>query len=74
MNKTVKFGAKPNKTVVTPSLDTWVEQRNVEGTKRLTLDIPASLHTRIKTSCAARGLKITDEVRELLEKHFSGNV
>jgi hypothetical protein len=38
--------------------------------KRLTIDVPASLHARIKSQCAIRGAKMADEVRELLEKHF----
>jgi hypothetical protein len=38
--------------------------------KRLTLDLPASLHTRIKATCAIRGVKMVDEIRQLLEKHF----
>jgi hypothetical protein len=38
--------------------------------KRLTIDVPASLHARIKSQCALRGVKRADEVRELLEKHF----
>jgi len=40
--------------------------------KRLSIDIPAELHTRIKVSCARRGLKIADEVRALLEREFRG--
>jgi hypothetical protein len=42
----------------------------IEPLKRLTIDIPASFHTRIKTQCAARGVKMVDVVRELLEKEF----
>jgi plasmid stability protein len=38
--------------------------------KRLTIDIPASLHSRIKVSCAQRGVKMADEIRELLATHF----
>ena len=39
--------------------------------KRLTIDIPSDLHTRIKMQCAARGRKMADEIRVLLEEHFS---
>jgi predicted DNA binding CopG/RHH family protein len=42
-----------------------------ESMKRLTIDIPKNLHTQIKTQCAARGVKMADEIRELLTKHFS---
>lgn len=38
--------------------------------KRLTIDIPSDLHTRIKMQCAARGRKMADEIRDLLEGHF----
>ncbi|KFD17749.1 hypothetical protein GSMA_00009 [Serratia marcescens subsp. marcescens ATCC 13880] len=38
----------------------------VEKMKRLTIDIPESLHKAIKSACALRGTKIADEVRELL--------
>jgi hypothetical protein len=40
------------------------------ATKRLSIDIPAELHTRIKVICARRGTKIADEVRALLDKEF----
>ena len=38
--------------------------------KRLTIDIPESLHTRVKSQCAKRGAKMADEIRALLEAHF----
>ena len=38
--------------------------------KRLTIDVPASLHRAIKTQCAVRGTKIADEVRELLIQKY----
>jgi hypothetical protein len=72
MNKKVSFHAKPTKTVVTPNPDTWVESHRNEGIKRLTVDLPLSLHTRIKTTCAAQGVKMVDEIRALLEDRFPG--
>jgi hypothetical protein len=39
-----------------------------EGVKRLTVPIPVSLHRLIKSACAARGVKMADAVRELLEQ------
>ena len=72
MSKSITFGAKPKKSVVVPSPDTWVDQRRVEGTKRLTLDISASLHTHIKVSCAERGIQMAEDVREVLQKHYLG--
>jgi alkylated DNA nucleotide flippase Atl1 len=41
-----------------------------EVMKRLTIDVPESLHRRIKSQCALSGKKIADEVRQLLEKKF----
>jgi hypothetical protein len=37
--------------------------------KRLTIDIPEDLHTRLKVACARRGTRMADEVRALLEAH-----
>jgi len=77
MSKKVAFGAKPDP--VSPaarSADEWVQNRPAEPAaagepmKRLTIDVPASLHTRIKVGCTLRGRKIADELRELLDKHF----
>lgn len=78
------MGTKPsNKPVVAPSADQWVDNRDdsadkevteeaiKEVTKRLTLDIPESLHRRIKTSCASRGTKIVQEVTALLDAHYA---
>lgn len=82
MRKTVSFGAKPQtQTPPTPTADQWVSAAN--GTsepepapavpmKRLTIDIPESLHRTIKTQCASRGLRMADEIRTLLERHFVG--
>ena len=70
MTKKVTFGTKPAKAVETPNADQWVTHRDMDATKRLTLDIPASLHARIKATCALRGTKMVDEIRDLLEKHF----
>ena len=39
--------------------------------KRLTIDIPSDLHMRVKMQCAARGRKMADEIRVLLEERFS---
>jgi uncharacterized protein YdaT len=71
MNKKVSFGPKPSVVPAeTPKADEWVKNRETESMKRLTIDVPASLHARIKSQCAIRGVKMADEVRELLEKHF----
>jgi len=77
VSKRVTFGSKPNPALsVARSADEWVQNRpaepvaNGEPMKRLTIDVPASLHTRIKVGCTLRGRKIADELRELLDKHF----
>ncbi len=74
MSKKVAFGTKPTpKPEQLANADQWVENRHTEGTKRLTIDLPTSLHTRIKATCALRGVKMADEIRMLLEQHFSNS-
>jgi predicted DNA binding CopG/RHH family protein len=74
--KKVTLGAKPRSgTATSPTADDWVQSRQIEtdngeAMKRLTIDVPTSLHIRIKSQCALRGIKMADEIRELLEKHF----
>jgi hypothetical protein len=67
--KRVQIGAKPTNKPAPVAADAWVESRVVDGPepmKRLTIDVPESLHRRIKAQCAMRGSKMADEVRELL--------
>lgn len=40
----------------------------VEMTKRLSLDLPASTHTRFKTACSATGRKMVSELAEFIER------
>lgn len=71
--KKVSIGAKPT-AKATPSADAWVDERRpveAEGTKRLTIDVPASLHAKIKASCAMRGTKMVDEITALLQDKFA---
>lgn len=71
--KKVSFGITPAPKAPTPATpEQWIENRAAEPVKlkRLTLDIPADLHTRIKASCAKRGVAMVDEIRSLLEAHF----
>jgi hypothetical protein len=76
-NKKISIGAKPTTKNTMETADKWVENRTVsnkvEKMKRLTIDVPESLHRTIKTKCAMRGTKIADEVRELLLKKY-GNL
>ena len=71
--KKIAFGTKPTNKPAPAPADTWVDSRadgEVETMKRLTIDIPESLHRAIKSQCAMRGTKIADEVRELLLKKY----
>jgi hypothetical protein len=38
-----------------------------EPTKRLSLDLPASLHTRFKTACSATDRKMVGELQAYIE-------
>ena len=85
--KTVPF-KMPSK--VADPADAWVKARDAgreeeptpvpaapaEPMKRFTIDVPVSLHTRIKAQCALNGVKMADMMRELLEREFpvSGSV
>ena len=74
MNKKVSIGTKPTSRGEPVAVDSWVESRGNDSTpgpmKRLTIDIPESLHRAIKSQCALRGAKIADEVRELLLQKY----
>lgn len=78
--KKVSFGTKPK--VVTPDVDDWVETRittsevpvdtveSAEKMKRLTLDIPESLHRAIKGKAVMEGRTMVEMLRELLEDTY----
>lgn len=83
MSKKITFAPKPilSKSSVDDAGDKWVEQRTstplpevekkpIMKLKRLTLDIPETLHQAIKVSCAARSTKMVDEIREILANHY----
>ncbi|WP_375623858.1 MULTISPECIES: plasmid partition protein ParG [unclassified Bartonella] len=73
MNKKIKIGTKPTNKSIPLTADAWVGSSKGSmsgGMKRLTIDIPESLHRLIKVSCASRGTKIADEVRELLSQKY----
>ncbi|TVR96504.1 MAG: hypothetical protein EA406_11795 [Rhodospirillales bacterium] len=74
MTKKIAFGRKPGSPAAgAANPDEWVANRDVAAMKRLTIDVPADLHARIKSQCALRGVKMADAIRELLEQQFSGN-
>lgn len=82
--KKVTFSGKPPTDAPPPGdVDTWVNNRQTpepeptkpeaaqqERTKRLTIDIPLSLHQRIKSQCALRDEQMADVIRDLLEARF----
>ena len=74
MAKKVTIVAKPTRSAgeSAQAAEQWVASGKIgaEGMKRFTNDVPESLHRRIKLQCAAQGLKMADEIRALLDKHF----
>jgi hypothetical protein len=71
--KKVTFGGKRPSSVPAGDADAWVDNREVGGPepmKRLTIDVPLSLHRRIKSQCAMSNLIMADVIRELLEQRF----
>lgn len=71
--KKITFGTKPVASPGHASPDAWVTDRQAtsEPMKRLTIDVPLSLHQRVKSQCAMKGDKMADVMRELLERHFN---
>jgi len=74
--KKVTFTGKPTNRQSAATPDQWVSDRSAsnEPVKRLTIDVPVSLHQRVKSQCALQGLKMADVVRELLEKRFDEEI
>jgi hypothetical protein len=76
MSKKIAFAPKPTPVNPQPEqMDQWVEKRQMEPApeeviKRLTIDVSAALHRRIKMQCAARGGRMADEIRAILEQAF----
>ena len=74
--KKVTFGGRPS-TITGLNADSWVQNREIESKesmKRLTIDVPISLHKRIKSSCALQDLVRADVIRDLLEQRFPVSV
>ncbi len=59
-------GGVPNRDAVTPD----PQQEQSEKMKRLTLDIPESLHKAIKRQAVDTGVTMADLLRDLLEQHY----
>ncbi len=72
----VNWGQRPSKKAATQqpiALDNFVNLSKGKATKRLNLNIPASLHARIKAQCAIEGRDMTQALIELLESRFPAN-
>lgn len=73
MKKKTTFTAKPTSPAAT-SLDAFVGVALAETPppkmKRLTIDLPPSLHRRVKVGCAVRGIEIATLLRQWLEQEF----
>ena len=69
----VNWGQRPSKKATSQqsvALDTFVNSAKEKATKRLNLNIPASLHARIKAQCAIKGRDMTQALIEILEERF----
>ncbi len=85
MSKKVTMSTKPNSKTNGQEFnaDAWVSQgaalttngheREKEATARFTIDIPVSLHARIKSQCALKRVKMREEVLAMLEEKFPVN-
>jgi predicted DNA binding CopG/RHH family protein len=78
--KKVSFNAKP-KPEQPKNIDEWVVNRDIKAVdskseevsikmKRLTLDIPESLHRAIKKKAVEEGETMADQLRSLLQEHY----
>ena len=76
--KHVPIPAKPRTPQVADSADDWIASRREtpqieiekEPTKRLTFDIPVSLHRKIKLPCVERDVTFAKLIRSLLVESY----
>lgn len=83
--KKVSFGRKPGAVEKPVDVEEWVTNREAlveaeqpapakttkpEKIKRLTLDIPESLHKAIKLKATNEGVTMVELLRELLEENY----
>ena len=69
------WGLRPSRKTAAPqtgpaALDNFVNAAKDKATRRLNLNIPASLHGRIKAQCALEGRDMTEALIEMLEARF----
>lgn len=65
MTKKITISQKPTRL--------WEEENqsfDKASTKRLTFDLDAALHLRMKLDCTQRDVKMSDEIRRLLEERW----
>lgn len=75
MSKEVSFSARPPSRNNTRAADAFKElglKPPPEPVKRLTINVPVSLHQRMKLQCVRDDVTIADVVREFLEGRFPG--
>ena len=58
-----------------PTDDEFVRQKPAqsdpgEPLKRITVDVPLSLHTRVKIDCAARHTNMATAIKEMIEQRW----
>lgn len=72
--KKISFQEKPS-SQLRMNADHYVKTGEVsfkEPTKRLTIDVPVSLHKRIKSECVLHDQIMADMIREMLRQRFGG--
>jgi hypothetical protein len=70
--KEVTIGKRPS---ARPDPDKWVAERQTEPletekNRRLTIDIPAYLHSRFKADCANQGVAMKDVILTYLHNKY----
>jgi len=73
MSSQVSWGKKPGATkplAPATDIDRLVTGQKPVVTRRLNLNIPATLHARIKAQCAIEGRDMTEALIEMLEARY----
>ena len=83
--KKVDFSVRPRtaKESLPANADQWVQAGDAATSpppaetvpqKRLTLNLPASLHTAFKGQCVLEGVTIQDKVQELIQREMAAKL
>lgn len=78
MSNRKTIGLRPTRPTATADADKWVESRTIEPVateepvkmKPLVINVPEEMHVRLKSECAKRGVKMSDVIRDLINKEF----